>query len=171
VQGRLCQQELRLRLSIAGEATLRGRSKGCLVYRAFSTSITNATLPSGLRNGNGLPVYLSEIGSMYLQSPSGQQFVGRELDDLAVRAAHHAIRQRMVDALQALVISGRLLMCFADHGFYQSVRDVNPRDVQQSLKLPFLLGDRSCVFPVDVRTGCFADLGYFFSQFLDTLIG
>ncbi len=47
-------------------------SKGSLVYRAFSISITNATLPSGLRNGNGLPVYLSEIGSMYLQSPSGR---------------------------------------------------------------------------------------------------
>jgi len=46
-------------------------SKGSLVYRAFSTSITNATLPSGLRNGNGLPVYLSEMGSIYLQSPSG----------------------------------------------------------------------------------------------------
>jgi hypothetical protein len=25
---------------------------------------------SGLRNGNGLPVYLIEIGSMYLHSPS-----------------------------------------------------------------------------------------------------
>ena len=37
-------------------------SKGSLVYRAFSTSITSATLPSGLRNGNGLPVYLCEMG-------------------------------------------------------------------------------------------------------------
>ncbi len=36
-------------------------SKGSLVYRAFSISITSATLPSGLRNGNGLPVYLSEV--------------------------------------------------------------------------------------------------------------
>ena len=42
------------------------------MYRAFSTSITSAILPSGRRNGNGLPVYLSEIGSMYLQSASGR---------------------------------------------------------------------------------------------------
>jgi len=47
-------------------------SKGSFVYRAFSISITSATLPSGLRNGNGLPVYLREIGSMYLQLPSGR---------------------------------------------------------------------------------------------------
>ena len=43
-------------------------------------------------------------------------------------------------------------------------------DFQQSLKPPFLLGDRSCVFPVEVRTVCFADFGYFFPQFLDTTI-
>jgi hypothetical protein len=42
------------------------------VYRALSTSITSASLPLGLRNGNGLPVYLIEIGSMYLHSPSGR---------------------------------------------------------------------------------------------------
>src|SRR5438477_6784127 len=36
-------------------------SNGSLVYRAFSISITSATLPSGLRNGNGLPVYFREM--------------------------------------------------------------------------------------------------------------
>ena len=39
-------------------------SNGSLVYRSLSISITSATLPSGLRNGNGFPVYLCEIGSM-----------------------------------------------------------------------------------------------------------
>jgi hypothetical protein len=43
------------------------------VYRAFSISITGVTLPSGRRNGSGLPVYLSELGSMFLKSPSGQR--------------------------------------------------------------------------------------------------
>jgi hypothetical protein len=53
------------------------RSNGSLVYRAFSTSITSATLPSGLRSGNGLPVYLCEMASIYLQSPSGPRSTTR----------------------------------------------------------------------------------------------
>jgi hypothetical protein len=52
-------------------------SNGSLVYRTLSISITSATLPSGLRNGNGLPVYLCEIGSMYLKSPSGRRSTTR----------------------------------------------------------------------------------------------
>ena len=52
-------------------------SKGSLVYRAFSISITSATLPSGLRKGKGFPVYLSEIGSMWLKSPSGRRSTTR----------------------------------------------------------------------------------------------
>jgi hypothetical protein len=52
-------------------------SKGSLAYRAFSTSITSTTLPSGLRNGKGFPVYLSEIGSMYLKLPSGRRSTTR----------------------------------------------------------------------------------------------
>ena len=52
-------------------------SNGSLLYRSLSISITNATLPSGLRNGNGFPVYLCEIGSMYLKSPSGRRSTTR----------------------------------------------------------------------------------------------
>jgi hypothetical protein len=52
-------------------------SKGSLVYRAFSISMTSATLPSGLRKRKGFPVYLSEIESMYLQSPSGRRSTTR----------------------------------------------------------------------------------------------
>ena len=46
--------------------------KRSFVCRAFSISTTSATLPSGVPNGNGLPVYLCEMGSMYLKSPSGR---------------------------------------------------------------------------------------------------
>jgi len=42
-------------------------------------------------------------------------------------------------------------------------------DFQQSLKLPFLLVGRYCVSPLDERTVCFADLSYFFPQFLNTI--
>src|SRR5689334_18636263 len=52
-------------------------SKGSLAYRALSISMTSATLPSGLRNGNGFPVYLCEIGSMYLRSGSGRRSTTR----------------------------------------------------------------------------------------------
>jgi hypothetical protein len=33
--------------------------------------------PLRMRNGNGLPVYLSEMGSMYLKSPSGRRSTTR----------------------------------------------------------------------------------------------
>src|ERR1022692_1161596 len=46
-------------------------SKESFVYRALSISITSVTRPSGLRNGNGLPVYLREMASIYLKSPYG----------------------------------------------------------------------------------------------------
>jgi hypothetical protein len=52
-------------------------SKGSLVYRAFSNSITRATLPSGLRKGKGFPVYLSEMASKYVKSPSGRRSTTR----------------------------------------------------------------------------------------------
>src|SRR4029077_13909658 len=48
-------------------------SNGSFVYRTFSTSIIKATRPSGLRNGNGLPVYLCEIASIILKSESGRR--------------------------------------------------------------------------------------------------
>jgi len=36
-----------------------------------------ATLPSGLRKGKGVPVYLREMASMYLKSPSGRRSTTR----------------------------------------------------------------------------------------------
>jgi len=41
-------------------------------------------------------------------------------------ASRHQEPAHLPDVLQALLISGQLLMCFADfHSFFQSVRDVN----------------------------------------------
>ena len=42
-------------------------SNGSFVYRSFSNSITSTTLPSGLRNGKGLPVYLCANGVHVLE--------------------------------------------------------------------------------------------------------
>src|SRR6266566_7134063 len=52
-------------------------SNGSLVYRAFSTSMTSATRPSGLRKGKGFPTYLREIGSITLRFGSGRRSTTR----------------------------------------------------------------------------------------------
>ena len=52
-------------------------SNGNFVYRTFSASITSAIRPSGLRNGNGFPVYLCEIASINLKSESGRRSTTR----------------------------------------------------------------------------------------------